>query len=91
MVAAAAARTAARAERETTETTQVRELLDSVGLENAVVTADAAHAQDGPPRRGCVRSDHLGGAVAVMFRWSVGEVLAVHVRNGGRAQECPGL
>jgi predicted transposase YbfD/YdcC len=30
---------------ETTETTQVRELLDSVDLENAVVTADAAHAQ----------------------------------------------
>jgi hypothetical protein len=30
---------------ETTETTQVKELLDSVDLENAVVTADAAHAQ----------------------------------------------
>jgi predicted transposase YbfD/YdcC len=30
---------------ETTETTQVRELLDSVDLRNAVVTADAAHAQ----------------------------------------------
>jgi len=30
---------------ETTETTQVRELLNSVGLRNAVVTADAAHAQ----------------------------------------------
>jgi predicted transposase YbfD/YdcC len=30
---------------ETTETTQVRELLDSVDLQNAVVTADAAHAQ----------------------------------------------
>ena len=29
----------------TTETTQVRELLDSVDLRNAVVTADAAHAQ----------------------------------------------
>ena len=30
---------------ETTETTQVKELLDSVDLDNAVVTADAAHAQ----------------------------------------------
>ena len=30
---------------ETTETTQVRELLDSVDLRNAVITADAAHAQ----------------------------------------------
>ncbi len=30
---------------ETTETTQVRELLDGVDLRNAVVTADAAHAQ----------------------------------------------
>jgi predicted transposase YbfD/YdcC len=30
---------------ETTETTQVRELLDGVSLENAVVTADAVHAQ----------------------------------------------
>ena len=30
---------------DTTETTQVKELLDSVDLENAVVTADAAHAQ----------------------------------------------
>jgi len=30
---------------ETTETTQVRQLLDSVDLRNAVVTADAAHAQ----------------------------------------------
>ena len=30
---------------DTTETTQVRALLDSVDLENAVVTADAAHAQ----------------------------------------------
>jgi predicted transposase YbfD/YdcC len=30
---------------ETTETTQVKALLDIVGLENAVVTADAAHAQ----------------------------------------------
>jgi predicted transposase YbfD/YdcC len=30
---------------DTTETTQVRELLDSVDLQNAVVTADAAHAQ----------------------------------------------
>jgi predicted transposase YbfD/YdcC len=30
---------------ETTETTQVKELLDAVDLENAVVTADAAHAQ----------------------------------------------
>ncbi|MGH3299308.1 MAG: ISAs1 family transposase [Trebonia sp.] len=30
---------------ETTETTQVRELLDIVDLRNAVVTADAAHAQ----------------------------------------------
>jgi predicted transposase YbfD/YdcC len=30
---------------ETTETTQVRALLDAVDLENAVVTADAAHAQ----------------------------------------------
>jgi predicted transposase YbfD/YdcC len=30
---------------ETTETTQVRELLDAVDLRNAVVTADAAHAQ----------------------------------------------
>jgi predicted transposase YbfD/YdcC len=30
---------------ETTETTQVRALLDSVDLRNAVVTADAAHAQ----------------------------------------------
>jgi len=30
---------------ETTETTQVRELLESVNLENAVVTADAAHSQ----------------------------------------------
>ncbi len=29
---------------ETTETTQVKELLDTVDLENAVVTADAAHA-----------------------------------------------
>jgi len=29
---------------ETTETTQVRELLEPVDLENAVVTADAAHA-----------------------------------------------
>ncbi len=29
---------------ETTETTQVRELLDSVGLRGAVVTADAAHS-----------------------------------------------
>lgn len=49
---------------ETTETTQVRELLDGVDLENAVVTADAAHAQretaeyiagskeDGKPRVG---------------------------------------
>ena len=30
---------------ETTETTQVKELLEPVDLENAVVTADAAHAQ----------------------------------------------
>jgi predicted transposase YbfD/YdcC len=30
---------------DTTETTQVRELLEAVDLENAVVTADAAHAQ----------------------------------------------
>lgn len=30
---------------DTTETTQVRELLDPVDLDNAVVTADAAHAQ----------------------------------------------
>jgi predicted transposase YbfD/YdcC len=30
---------------ETTETTQVRQLLDPVDLRNAVVTADAAHAQ----------------------------------------------
>jgi predicted transposase YbfD/YdcC len=30
---------------ETTETTQVRELLETVDLDNAVVTADAAHAQ----------------------------------------------
>jgi predicted transposase YbfD/YdcC len=30
---------------ETTETTQVKELLESVDLDNAVVTADAAHAQ----------------------------------------------
>ena len=30
---------------ETTETTQVKGLLDGVGLDNAVVTADAAHAQ----------------------------------------------
>ena len=30
---------------ETTETTQVRQLLDTVDLQNAVVTADAAHAQ----------------------------------------------
>jgi predicted transposase YbfD/YdcC len=30
---------------DTTETTQVRQLLDPVGLANAVVTADAAHAQ----------------------------------------------
>lgn len=30
---------------ETTETTQVRELLDAIDLEGAVVTADAAHAQ----------------------------------------------
>ena len=30
---------------ETTETTQVRELLEPVDLENAVVTAGAAHAQ----------------------------------------------
>lgn len=30
---------------ETTETTQVKELLENVDLENAVVTADAAHAQ----------------------------------------------
>jgi predicted transposase YbfD/YdcC len=30
---------------ETTETTQVKELLDAVDLEGAVVTADAAHAQ----------------------------------------------
>jgi hypothetical protein len=30
---------------ETTETTQVRELLDRVDLDNAVVTGDAAHAQ----------------------------------------------
>lgn len=30
---------------ETTETTQVKELLEPVNLENAVVTADAAHAQ----------------------------------------------
>jgi predicted transposase YbfD/YdcC len=30
---------------DTTETTQVKRLLDSVDLENAVVTADAAHAQ----------------------------------------------
>lgn len=30
---------------ETTETTQVRELLDSVDLRSAVITADAAHAQ----------------------------------------------
>jgi predicted transposase YbfD/YdcC len=30
---------------ETTETTQVRELLDGVDLRNAVITADAAHAQ----------------------------------------------
>ena len=30
---------------ETTETTQVRELLEPVDLEGAVVTADAAHAQ----------------------------------------------
>jgi len=30
---------------ETTETTQVRELLDAVDLSNAVVTADAAHSQ----------------------------------------------
>ena len=30
---------------DTTETTQVKALLDSVDLENAVVTADAAHAQ----------------------------------------------
>jgi hypothetical protein len=30
---------------ETTETTQVRELLDAVDLDNAVVTADAVHAQ----------------------------------------------
>jgi len=29
---------------ETTETTQVRELLEPVDLENAIVTADAAHA-----------------------------------------------
>ena len=32
---------------DTTETTQVRELLDAVDLRNAVVTADAAHAQRG--------------------------------------------
>jgi hypothetical protein len=30
---------------QTTETTQVKELLDAVDLEGAVVTADAAHAQ----------------------------------------------
>jgi hypothetical protein len=30
---------------ETTETTQVKELLDSVDLQGAVITADAAHAQ----------------------------------------------
>ena len=30
---------------ETTETTQVKELLEPVDLEGAVVTADAAHAQ----------------------------------------------
>ena len=49
---------------ETTETTQVKELLEPVDLDGAVVTADAAHAQretaeyiagpeeDGEPRRG---------------------------------------
>ena len=34
-----------RVPNETTETTQVRELLDAVDLNNAVVTADAVHAQ----------------------------------------------
>ena len=31
---------------ETNEITQVRELLDPVGLARTVITADAAHAQD---------------------------------------------
>jgi predicted transposase YbfD/YdcC len=51
---------------ETTETTQVRALLDAVDLENAVVTADAAHAQRdtaeyiaGPQEDGSRDADYL--------------------------------
>jgi hypothetical protein len=51
---------------ETTETTQVRELLDAVDLRNAVVTADAAHAQRetaryiaGPEEEGGRDADYL--------------------------------
>ena len=51
---------------ETTETTQVRELLDTVDLEGAVITADAAHAQRqtadyiaGPEQDGGRESDYF--------------------------------
>ena len=51
---------------ETTETTQVKELLENVDLQNAVVTADAAHAQRetaeyiaGPEEDGGRESDYF--------------------------------
>ena len=60
---------------ETTETTQVRELLDTVDLEGAVITADAAHAQRqtadyiaGPEQDGGRESDYFLFVIILSFR-----------------------
>jgi hypothetical protein len=64
---------------ETTETTQVRELLEPVDLRNAVVTADAAHAQRetaqyiaGPEEAGGREPEYFLFRIILSFRVSRG-------------------